>query len=870
MDLISLCPLPVAQLRWIDRYGRQVLTFVCRATLDLLPVASRLSEQQEPPSELDNHWDDDPSRSLYAPTDLAPLKARADVMLVGSAFAPRGEAVRSLRTRLVVGEIDKSIDVYGERVWGQDGGLREGQRFAKMPLRWERAAGGPRTANPVGVHSETADAYGQIPVPNLQPPGLDLKGSGDFIQPIGYGPLAAGWPDRRDKLRIPVTAFLGTEWAQQPLPEEVDPRFFNAAPRDQQVGVLRENERIVLENLHPEHPRLVTSLPGIRPRAFVETGTAPPRELSMVCDTLWINTDSALCTLTWRGQLALEGEGGRIFIALEEPGQRLTWDDIERLRRHLGVAPDVVRAFAATPSTPSTPPPAPPAPSPDLRARFDALPFAKSDGPPSSRTSTELRSFAAPTPAPRRGALTMDGRSLQQGLQGLDASPSWLTSQSARAASPDAAIPSVPRPSQAPPSLGVPRPAPAAPTFGTPHPPPSAPVIQPSLQPMPEPSWAPAPPPPPSVVPPPPPVLFSAPALALGASLPPLQSLAATPPPAAVAPSPPLPAAPSTGLRARPMSDAQRPASASNSALEASNAAAQLQDRPAPRPAAPLRNEAIAASPRQSPSECVDLIWFDPEALERARAIPQLRALFAAEKKKGAEAWLDDGSAGPTTPEQRDRVAALRALTRGRSLDDADLTPAMAGAVTSEGAFTAPIAVIAGELHFRFDELSTLKATVAAFAPLTAADKKLKELSDSAGELLRSTWATSGAGVAEAMTMRLREAFAQQSRSLPPNYLERTVDRTLLEQRLYQKRAVLGGEMIRALLFAGGGSTPVPTYLPESIGRLLPLFPSFRACVLASVVATQDQSEAHPAALHVIAIGRVMPTPGRAPAAQAR
>jgi hypothetical protein len=282
-----------------------------------------------------------------------------------------------------------------------------------------------------------------------------------------------------------------------------------------------------------------------------------------------------------------------------------------------------------------------------------------------------------------------------------------------------------------------------------------------------------------------------------------------------------------------------------------------------PRPDAARRIEAPVAAPRQTPSgEYVDLIWFDLPGLQRARAAPQLRPLFALEKKSAA-AWLDEAASSETMQDQRDRAAALRSLTRGRSLDDLGLTQAMADAVTDEGAFTAPIAVITGELHFRFEELETLKATVVALTPLTSSDKKLKELCDAATELLRSPWASSGAGVAEAMTGRLREAFAQQSRSLPASYLERTVDRTLLEQRRYQKRSLLGGEMIRALIFAGGSSTPVPVYLPESVSHKLPLFSSFKASLLASVTATQDQSEPHAAALQVIVLGRVLPVPGR-------
>ncbi|MCK6592572.1 MAG: DUF2169 domain-containing protein, partial [Polyangiaceae bacterium] len=129
MDVLSLGPLPVASLVWQPAPGRYALTVVCKATFDLAPVISELSADQEAPNEDDNHWDDDPARSLYSPSDLAPFKPRADVVLVGHAFAPRGEPVRSLVVRLVVGELDKSIEVFGDRSCTRQGGMREVARF---------------------------------------------------------------------------------------------------------------------------------------------------------------------------------------------------------------------------------------------------------------------------------------------------------------------------------------------------------------------------------------------------------------------------------------------------------------------------------------------------------------------------------------------------------------------------------------------------------------------------------------------------------------------------------------------------------------------------------------------------------------------
>src|SRR6185503_17315691 len=118
MELVSVCPLRVAALRWQPREGTHVLTVVCKATFDLVPGRATLAQVQDFPNDEDNYWNDDPRHSLYSASDMAPFKLRADVMLVGDAFAPTGEPVRVLTTRLMVGPIDKAIEVYCDRHFG--------------------------------------------------------------------------------------------------------------------------------------------------------------------------------------------------------------------------------------------------------------------------------------------------------------------------------------------------------------------------------------------------------------------------------------------------------------------------------------------------------------------------------------------------------------------------------------------------------------------------------------------------------------------------------------------------------------------------------------------------------------------------------
>jgi hypothetical protein len=320
VDIVSFSPLRVASIVWQPRPGAWMLTAVCKATYQLLPMESRLVEDQDELTPADGHWNDDETRSLRAPSDLAPFKARADIVLVGHAHAPQQQPVASLTARLIVGEIDKSIEVFCDRAWTQEGQLREGARFTRMLLCYERAAGGPDSWNPVGLRADARpDRYGMVAIPNLQPPGIHVSSPGDRFDPVGFGPIAPTWPGRTWRLPRHATDFSHRSWQDAPLPEGMDGSYFNVAPADQQVDVLRSNERIILENLHPEHPRLSTSLPGgvSYPRAIVERGGSAD-VLPLRCDTLVIDADRGRCTLTWRGQVPLEhpNQPGRVSISM--------------------------------------------------------------------------------------------------------------------------------------------------------------------------------------------------------------------------------------------------------------------------------------------------------------------------------------------------------------------------------------------------------------------------------------------------------------------------------------------------------------------------------------------------------------------------
>lgn len=321
MDLVSLCPFVASTVVWQANSGAFALTVIVKATFVLQPGTTSLASEQDPIFVHDRFYDEDPRRSVRFPSDVVPYKPRADVLLVGHAYAPDKQPVRSLVTRFVVGDMDKSIEVFCDRAFRVlDAQLLEGKRFTQLPLVWERASGGPESANPVGKRFDgPTDAYGTIAIANLQPPGHFVSKRSDTFVPMCYAPIAPTWPGRTQRLGRLSRSILDTAWNDKPLAADLDATFFQVAPPDQNVAEIRANERIVMENLHPEHAHLVTSLPDLRPRAIVDRATGEREEIALVGDTLFVDTDRGVCCVVWRGRIGLRSadEAGRISVTLD-------------------------------------------------------------------------------------------------------------------------------------------------------------------------------------------------------------------------------------------------------------------------------------------------------------------------------------------------------------------------------------------------------------------------------------------------------------------------------------------------------------------------------------------------------------------------
>lgn len=259
---------------------------------------------------------------MHTPSDLVPFKRHVDVFVTGHVYAPNSRPVDALDVRLGVGTLRKTLRVEGDRVWLPEGKLSAALPFLKIPLRWERAAGGPGTTNPAGIPPEgQIDARGKKHTPNFFAPNAVLDQLGQVVAPVGFGPIAPHWPERQAKLHEHAPTWSHDAWTNAALPTDIDAGYFNAAPADQQIDTLTFPLHIDLEGLHSKQARLSTVLEEVVPYAKVRRQEGSEQDIRLRCDTVAIDTDNGTCSLVWRGLIALRDprEEGAVEFTLERP-----------------------------------------------------------------------------------------------------------------------------------------------------------------------------------------------------------------------------------------------------------------------------------------------------------------------------------------------------------------------------------------------------------------------------------------------------------------------------------------------------------------------------------------------------------------------
>lgn len=794
MDVVAQGSVAASTLLW-ERSASWVLTVVCKATFDLVPGEARLRATPEPPSEHDVPWEAPYARSLRVARDLVPIKPNVDVVLTGHAYAPGGRPARSVVARLAVGSLDKSIEVVADRYFDPAGTLREGSPFTHMPLVYERAAGGQGTWNTAGVRVGQRDAHGNTLLPNLFVPGTQvLSPERLFLAPIGFGPIPADWPSRVEKLGRRSPRDLPPTWDGQSVPDDIGRDYFNAAPFDQQIATLREDETITLENLNASHPSLTCRLPGLRPKVTLEVrgATAP---IVLRVDTLHIDTDRATCTLVWRGHMPLRDrrDAGRLVVALDAPGQQERRSTSAGAEGALDPTTTVAASLEGTMQIGELLPSA-------------ALPFTAA--PPRSSPARDSlgQSSSSWGTAPARDPLSQSSSAWNAAPSpprpSAQSSPSWSAVTAAPAATPSS--PSSLWSAAAPALDASQSPSPEAQSA-------LSPPVPPQRRAMPSSSWEIAPPAP-----------VSAPAL--------MASAAASDSPWAA------------GSVGQPRETIGMAAAAGSLAL------ADPKYEPVP-----SASTALDAGPRP-----LQLLWFNPESVARIRRVPRWKQLLAELVREPLDRNLDEGGGTGEPWEIEDRREVFEVLARGAQSDARGVEEALAAARGAGGKLVPPLVLVEGELEVQLDELEGLKAAATTAAPLiTPADEGLRAAVEAADKFLARPGLLATPAVCEGLHTRIREVFAREKKVLPGDYLDKQVERALLSGRHYQKREVLGGTFLRAMIWMAGEREGVLGYVPEELGKKLPMYRRVGVRVIGEVLPQQDQFEARGLALRVVAAGRI-------------
>lgn len=328
MELIKETPLEVAWHVWQARPPHPSLTVVVKGTFTLAPGECPPADAHALPTG-DAHHDDDVERSIRYASDLEPLKPRGEAMVIGSFHAPGGRAVPSSKAAFQIGPVRKQVAVFGDRIWHL-GRISDPKPIGALALSWEHAFGGPGVAdNPVGrglAPVEIDKGQSRVMLPNLEDPSALVTSREHRPRPIGFGPIPRTWPART---RLAGTYGPAWQTSRYPyFPEDIDWRFFNAAPADQQIaGYFRGDEEIVLRHLHPEHALLETRLPGWRAHAFVVAqGSDRLHDVGLALDTITVDADEGVVHCIWRGVTEVTREDlsdlAHLFVAHEEPGER--------------------------------------------------------------------------------------------------------------------------------------------------------------------------------------------------------------------------------------------------------------------------------------------------------------------------------------------------------------------------------------------------------------------------------------------------------------------------------------------------------------------------------------------------------------------
>ncbi len=268
--------------------------------------------------------------------DMGMPKPRGEVLITGKCFAPRGTSRPASEVSFRVGDLRKSLNVFGDRFWKRTGGVNvisDPEPFKEIEISWKNAFGGEEfDKNPLGKGiAPVLSPEGQtiIPLPNIENPEHLIGSPADRPEPAGFGPLDLMWPQRFKKQGTYDEKWQRERWPH--FPDDMNYEFFNTAPEDQFLsGVFTGDESIEIINMHPDIQVINSHLPRIRVRCFVTKKKSLKagheedeifQEATTHVDTIWLFPAILRGVVMYRGTTEIlddeYADVSRIFLASE-------------------------------------------------------------------------------------------------------------------------------------------------------------------------------------------------------------------------------------------------------------------------------------------------------------------------------------------------------------------------------------------------------------------------------------------------------------------------------------------------------------------------------------------------------------------------
>lgn len=317
MEFINATRMVAGYNMGMEPSGRELLVVVIKSTFAMPKPGEpvRLHPEQLPLVMADTFTGEPGFSAPIHEVDFAPRKHACDVLLLGSAYAPRGKPTTRTHVSLTVGAMHKTIDVVGDRVWRS--GLTsvtasDPKAFTVMPLSYDVAFGGvdqehedPKkhgafVRNPVGrgyrKHMNSAWVDGR-PLPNTEKAGEGVTWPDKDYTPMAFGPLGRGWQQRAQ--------YAGTyddKWLENDfpfLPKDFDERYYQAAPLDQQIPHPKAPVRVSMENLTADG-MLQFALPYFEAPVSVFPKRGEKESYIAALDTIVLEPDAGRFTMSWR------------------------------------------------------------------------------------------------------------------------------------------------------------------------------------------------------------------------------------------------------------------------------------------------------------------------------------------------------------------------------------------------------------------------------------------------------------------------------------------------------------------------------------------------------------------------------------------